>query len=69
MKSLTKTLVLFLLFYNPFTTTMNAQTDSFSAAHVKFKTVYERELKQSSIVGGSFVFIKDNRIIACEFYG
>ena len=69
MKSLYKTLVLFLLFFNLFLTTMNAQTDNFPDAYAKFKTVYERELKQAGIVGGSFVFLKDNRILAREFYG
>jgi CubicO group peptidase (beta-lactamase class C family) len=48
---------------------MNAQTDSFHDAYVKFKSVYERELKQAGIVGSSFVFLQDNKILAHEFYG
>jgi CubicO group peptidase (beta-lactamase class C family) len=48
---------------------MNAQTGDFSDAYKKFKTVYEQELKQSGIVGSSFVFLKDNKILAREFYG
>jgi CubicO group peptidase (beta-lactamase class C family) len=48
---------------------MNAQTDDFSDAYKKFKAVYEQELKQSEIVGSSFIFHKDNKILAREFYG
>jgi CubicO group peptidase (beta-lactamase class C family) len=48
---------------------MNAQTGDFSDAYKKFKTVYEQELKQSGIVGSSFVFLKANRTLASEFYG
>ncbi|HEX8636784.1 MAG TPA: serine hydrolase domain-containing protein, partial [Pyrinomonadaceae bacterium] len=48
---------------------MNAQTDNFSDACKNFKTVYQQELKQAGIVGGSFVFLKDNEILAREFYG
>jgi CubicO group peptidase (beta-lactamase class C family) len=64
MKTL-KSLVLFLLF----STMMNAQTGDFSNAYKKFQTVYEQELKQSGVVGSSFVFLKDNKILAREFYG
>jgi CubicO group peptidase (beta-lactamase class C family) len=51
---------------------MNGQTlknDNFSEAYKKFKTYYENELKQAGIVGSSFVFLKDNKILAQEFYG
>jgi CubicO group peptidase (beta-lactamase class C family) len=48
---------------------MNAQTDKFSDAYKKFKPVYERELKDAGIVGASFIFLKDNKILAREFYG
>ncbi|MFN2392490.1 MAG: serine hydrolase domain-containing protein, partial [Pyrinomonadaceae bacterium] len=68
MKSL-KAIILFLLFFNQFLTTMNAQTDSFPAAYKKFKAVYNRELKQAGIVGSSFVFLKDNKILAEDLYG
>ncbi len=68
MKSL-KALILFLLFSNLFLTTMNAQTGNFSAAYKKFKAVYEQELKQAGIVGSSFAFLKDNKILAEDFYG
>ncbi len=64
-----KALVLFLLFSNLFLTTMNAQTGDFPDAYKKFKAVYEQELKQSGIVGSSFVFLKDNKILAKDFYG
>jgi CubicO group peptidase (beta-lactamase class C family) len=53
--------------------TMNAQNtsknDNFDAEYKKFKTFYENELKQNGIVGSSFVFLKDNKILARDFYG
>lgn len=44
---------------------MNAQSDRFAA----FRETYLKELKESGIVGSSFVFLKGNRKIAEEFYG
>ena len=34
-----------------------------------FKQLYEQELKQNGIVGSSFVFLRDNKIVAEDFYG
>src|SRR5258708_19507901 len=34
-----------------------------------FKTLYEQELKQNGIVGSSFVFLRDNKVFAEDFYG
>ena len=34
-----------------------------------FKTLYEQELKQNGIVGSSFVFLKDNKVVADYRYG
>jgi CubicO group peptidase (beta-lactamase class C family) len=34
-----------------------------------FQTVYERELKSSAIVGSSYMFVKDGKITAKNFYG
>ena len=34
-----------------------------------FRSLYERELKQSGIVGSSFVFLRDNKVIADYRYG
>ena len=48
-----------------FATYMNAQTDDFPA----FKVLFEKELKQAGIVGGSFVFLKDGKLIASDYYG
>ena len=48
---------------------MNAQNGNFSDNHRKFKALYERELKDAGIVGAGFVFLKDNKILAQEFYG
>src|SRR5215203_1285643 len=69
MKSFKAMLALFLIFSNLFSAVMNAQTDKFSENYENFKTVYEQELKQAGIVGSSFVFLKDNKILAQEFYG
>lgn len=52
---------------------MNAQNisknDKFAAEYQKFKALYEAELQQAGIVGSSFVFLKDNKILEREFYG
>ena len=50
-------------------TTPDAQTPAFSDAYKRFKTLYERELKENGVVGSSFVFLKDNKTLAEEFYG
>lgn len=59
----------FLIFFSFFSNTMNAQTDRFSENYKKFKAFYEKQLKDAGIIGSSFVFLKDNKIIAQEFYG
>lgn len=59
----------FLIFFSLFSNTMNAQTGNFSENYKKFKAFYEKELKDAGIVGSSFVFLKDNKILAREFYG
>lgn len=66
--------LLFSTLFGLLTITMNAQTSpagktDFADAYQKFKAFYESELKRSGIVGGSFVFLKDNKIRAREFYG
>ena len=61
--------IFFLIFSNLLIANMNAQTDKFRENYREFKTIYERELKQSGIVGSSFVFLKDNKVLAQEFYG
>ena len=38
-------------------------------AFKSFKTLYEQELKQNGIVGSSFVFLRDNKVVAEDFYG
>jgi CubicO group peptidase (beta-lactamase class C family) len=55
-------------------TVMNGQTSSadeekFSAEYKKFRNFYEQELKQAGIIGSSFYFLKDNKVLAREFYG
>ena len=53
--------------------TMSAQTATkpaaFSDAYKSFKVLYERELKDAGIVGSSFVFLKDNKVVAEKHYG
>lgn len=53
--------------------TMEAQTgstrDSFTAAYKKFEAVYVEELKKAGIIGSSFVFIRDNKILAEDHVG
>lgn len=67
------TIFLILIFFGQFLTVMNAQNieqnDNFAAQYKKFKTFYEQQLKQAGIVGSSFVFLEDNKILAEDFYG
>lgn len=62
-----------LIFICLLSVTMSAQnvskSDNFDAEYKKFKAFYENELKQNSIVGSSFVFLKDHKILAQDFYG
>jgi CubicO group peptidase (beta-lactamase class C family) len=62
-----------LIFFEFFLTAMHAQNisknEGFDKTYKKFKALYEQELKQSEIVGSSFVFLKDNKILAQEFHG
>jgi CubicO group peptidase (beta-lactamase class C family) len=44
---------------------INAQTGSLD----EFRSLFRNELKQAGIVGGTFVFIKDNKVAASEYYG
>ena len=48
---------------------MNAQSSKFSNDYAKFRAAYARELKNAGIVGSSFVFLKDNKILGQEYYG
>jgi CubicO group peptidase (beta-lactamase class C family) len=45
------------------------KSDGFAEAYKEFGAVYERELQKSGIVGSSFIFIKDNKVIAKRFWG
>ena len=58
-----KSLIVVLIFFAA--TMVQAQTDKFAA----FRTTYLRELKDAGIVGSSFVFVKDNRVVLEEHYG
>lgn len=62
-----------ILVFSLLTNAMNGQTssknDKFSEAYKKFKVYYEDELKKEGIVGSSFIFLKDHKILAEDFYG
>jgi len=72
-----KTTIGFLLYFTLFSVfsitsfgqnTTNKMGD-FDTAFQKFKAYYEQELKQEGIVGSSFVFLKDNKVLAHDYYG
>lgn len=69
MKLFNPALACVLFIATAFTSTMNAQTDKFPAAWEKFRSQYLTELKDAGIVGSSFVFLKDNKVVAHEYYG
>lgn len=73
MKTRNCTGIFVLIFFGLFANVMDAQniskSDNFAETYKKFKIFYEQELKQSGIVGSSFVFLKDNKIFAEDFYG
>lgn len=74
MKLCKKTILFLVIFLNLFAV-MNGQNstppknDNFADAYKKFKPYYEQELKTNGIVGSSFIFLKDNKILAEDFYG
>ena len=41
----------------------------FARAYQEFRDSYLRELRERGFVGSSFYFIRDNRVVAREFYG
>ena len=49
--------------------TMSAQNVKTADSFINFKTLYEQELKQVGVVGSSFVFLKDNKVAAADYYG
>ncbi len=48
---------------------MNAQPTTTGDELKRFKTLYEQELKQAGVVGSSFVFLRDNKVVADYRYG
>jgi hypothetical protein len=50
---------------SPITNTMAIQTDKYS----QFVSTFRTECKSAGIVGSSFVFIKDNKVISEVHYG
>ena len=49
--------------------TISSQQAKPDDAFKSFKTLYEQELKQNGVVGSSFVFLRDNKVVAEDFYG
>jgi len=58
--------ILFAVMFLVTVMTMSGQTGE---GLKNFKTLYEQELKQSGVVGSSFVFLKDNKVVADYRYG
>ena len=50
-------------------TTIFAQDMKTTEALRNFKVFYEQELKSAGVVGSSFVFLRDNKVVARDFYG
>src|SRR6478609_4554763 len=49
--------------------TAAAQDPKMDAKLTNFKTLYEKELKDAGVVGSSFAFIRDNKVLAHYNYG
>ena len=49
--------------------TMSAQQAKPGEDLKNFKMLYEKELKQAGVVGSSFVFLRDNKVVAEDYYG
>ncbi|MBA2494240.1 MAG: beta-lactamase family protein [Acidobacteria bacterium] len=66
--------VLILLFMSLNITTTKAQSatqksNTFAEADKQFGATYEQGLQKSGIVGSSFMFVRDNKVIAKRFWG
>ncbi len=49
--------------------TMSAQTSKLPEAFTTFNAIYEKELKDADIVGSTFLFLKDSKVIDEKYYG
>jgi CubicO group peptidase (beta-lactamase class C family) len=47
----------------------SGKPDNFARAYQEFKSNYESELRRQGIAGSSFYFIRDNQVVAKDFYG
>jgi CubicO group peptidase (beta-lactamase class C family) len=65
--SLSVLFAMLLIFLNVIT--MRAQTAGSPTSLKTFEAFYEKELKDAGIVGSSFVFLKDNKVITEKHYG
>lgn len=61
--------IAFALFFLALANVMNAQTITTDAKFSKFKETFRNELSEAGIVGGSFVFIRENKTVAEDHYG
>lgn len=57
------------VFLFAFAIVMNAQTAGTEAKFAEFKKAFRKELTDAGIVGGSFVFLKDGKIVSDEHFG
>ncbi|MEP6787488.1 MAG: serine hydrolase domain-containing protein [Acidobacteriota bacterium] len=49
--------------------TTSSQQAKPDEAFKNFKALYEQELKRNGVVGSSFVFLRDNKVVTEDFYG
>ena len=42
---------------------------AFAQTYPGFRTFYAESLRRHGIVGGSFMLIRDNQVVGCEFFG
>jgi CubicO group peptidase (beta-lactamase class C family) len=61
--------ITYFLVFIVFTTTLSAQTKMNSDRYSDFIATFRRELKEAGIVGGSFIFLKDSKLVASDYYG
>jgi CubicO group peptidase (beta-lactamase class C family) len=67
-------LVILVMFSIAFTSAAGGQSTprehgGFAQDYREFKTTYETEMRRQGIAGSSFYLVRDNRVIAREFYG
>jgi len=61
--------IAFALFFLALVNVMNAQTMTTDAKFSKFKETFRSEIAEAGIVGGGFVFVRENKTVAEDHYG